>query len=64
MLFAATFLLLSSAVLDWRFAACRALNFLVLTAGETTIRLMPALTITQEIADEALVLFEKALKTL
>ena len=46
------------------FAACRALNFLVLTAGETTIRLMPALTITQEIADEALAFFEKALKTL
>ena len=46
------------------FAACRALNFLVLTAGETTIRLMPALTITKEIADEALALFEKALKTL
>ena len=46
------------------FAGCRSLNFLVLTAGETTIRLMPALTITKEIADEALALFEKTLKTL
>jgi acetylornithine/succinyldiaminopimelate/putrescine aminotransferase len=46
------------------FAACRALNFLVLTAGETTIRLMPALTITREIADEALDLFEKALQSI
>lgn len=43
------------------FTACRQENFLVLTAGETTIRLMPALTITKEIADEALALFEKAL---
>ncbi len=43
------------------FAACRAQDLLVLTAGESAIRLMPALTITKETADEALVLFEKAL---
>ena len=46
------------------FVACRALNFLVLTAGETTIRLMPALTITKEVADEAIALFEKALASI
>ena len=43
------------------FSACRAQGLLVLTAGETAIRLMPALTITKETADEALALFEKAL---
>ena len=43
------------------FAACREQGLLVLTAGETAIRLMPALTISKEIADEALALFEKAL---
>ncbi len=43
------------------FSACRANGLLVLTAGETAIRLMPALTITKETADEALALFEKAL---
>lgn len=43
------------------FAACRAEGLLVLTAGETAIRLMPALTITKETADEALAIFEKAL---
>lgn len=46
------------------FAACRALNLLVLTAGETTIRLMPALTITKETVDEAMALFEKALQNI
>ena len=43
------------------FAACREQGLLVLTAGETAIRLMPALTITKETADEALAIFEKAL---
>ena len=43
------------------FAACRAQDLLVLTAGESAIRLMPALTITKETVDEALALFEKAL---
>jgi predicted acetylornithine/succinylornithine family transaminase len=43
------------------FAACRAQDLLVLTAGESAIRLMPAMTITKETIDEALALFEKAL---
>ncbi len=43
------------------FAACRAMNLLVLTAGESAIRLMPALTIDKETADKALDIFEKAL---
>ena len=43
------------------FAACREQGLLVLTAGETAIRLMPALTITKATADEALAIFEKAL---
>lgn len=42
-------------------AACRALNFLVLSAGESVVRMMPPLIIGKKEADEALALFEKAL---
>lgn len=45
-------------------AACRALNFLVLPAGETVIRMMPALTIGMKEADEALALLEKAVASI
>ncbi|MBQ6474266.1 MAG: aspartate aminotransferase family protein, partial [Victivallales bacterium] len=46
------------------FAACRQQNFLVLTAGETVLRLMPALTLTEADAADAIQRLDKALSTL
>ena len=45
-------------------AACRRNNFLVLSAGETVLRLMPPLTMTRAVADEALALLDKSFATL
>lgn len=46
------------------FAACYARKFLVLTAGETTLRLMPPLILSQAEADEALALLDEALASI
>ena len=45
-------------------AACRRNYFLVLSAGETVLRLMPPLTMTREVADEALALLDKSFSSL